>query len=533
MKTKVLTLFVALFLYSGAQLAQVSNYSFTQTLSTYGAANNGSFVGMPMQDDDVTSVNLPFPFTYNGSTYTSVNVCSNGYLSFNSLTGTEYTALSDLSTQEVIAPFSQDIFMGTVILADLSSGSNTLSNCSSVAGFSVGDVILDWSGDFGTINPTITAISGNSIVVNVNATATVPQWDAIGFNGYIKQNLSGSAPNQICEFEYANFTRFAVYDEVINFKVRLYQAGNKIEFVYGNCIVGQDNFPSEVGLKGSSNSDFNSREVGQSNNWSTSTAATLITDVCAFESGKIPSSGQSYMWSAVSCTPPVVTITQSSSSVCAGSSVTLTASGATSYTWSNGATTSVNVVTPTASTNFTVTAGNTATCLATANTSLTVVSLPVLTITPASPTICTGASITIVASGAQTYSWSNGTTNATLVVSPASTTAYSVTGFANTCSGNGVVTVATSPCTGIDKAENDLANYTIYPNPFTSVIRINNPSSAQVEVLVYDALGKQVLTGLADANSQLEIDTNQLEKGIYILHLVTESGTVSKKLIRE
>ncbi len=444
-------------------------------------------------------------------------------------------AKTSVLTTKKMAPLEDKnrIFMGTVILADLSSGSNTLTNCSSVAGFSVGDVLLDWSGDFGTINPTITAISGNSIVVNVNATASVPQLDVFGFNGYIKQNLSGSAPNQICEFEFANFTRFGVYDEVINFKVRLYESGNKIEFVYGNCSVGQDNFPSEVGLKGNSNSDFNSREVGLSNSWSTSTAATLITDVCAFESGKIPAGGQSYMWSAVSCTPPVVTITQSSSSVCAGSSATLTASGAASYTWSNGATTSVNVVSPSVSTNYTLTAGNSATCLTTATASLTVISLPVLTLSPSSPTICTGSSVSIVASGAQTYSWSNGMTSATIMVSPASSTTYTVTGFANTCSSNGLVTVATSPCTGIDEAANALANYPTYPNPFTNELRVINPSALAIKVLMFDALGRQALTESAEAYSQLVIETNQFERGIYILHLVTESGTVSKKLIKE
>lgn len=533
MKTKVLILLTGLLFSSGTHLAQVSNYSFTQTLSTYGAANNGSLVGIPLQDDDVTPVNLPFPFTFNGSTYTTINVCSNGYLSFNTLSGTEYTALSDLSTQEVIAPFSQDIFMGTVILADLSSGSNTLTNCSSVAGFSIGDVLFDWSGDFGTVNPTITAISGNSIVVNVNATASVPQLDVFGFNGYIKQNLSGSAPNQICEFEFANFTRFGIYDEVINFKVRLYQAGNKIEFVYGNCILGQDNFPSEVGLKGSSNSDFNSREVGLTNTWSTSTAATLITDVCAFETGKIPTSGQSYMWSAVSCTPPVINVTQSSNSVCPASQVSLTASGASSYTWSSGSNASVAVVSPSSSSIYTVTAGNTATCVSTATVEVIVVPVPVLILTPPSPTICAGATISVVASGAQSYTWSSGSNSATLVVSPSSTTVYTLTGANSNCSASTLLTVVSSTCTGLNETENELSKHLVYPNPFTSAFSLQNTSKAVSNIYVYDGLGKLVYEGVAEANSTLQVQTNDFERGMYILRIQSESGTESRKLIKE
>jgi len=66
-----------------------------------------------------------------------------------------------------------------------------------------------------------------------------------------------------------------------------------------------------------------------------------------------------------------------------------------------------------------------------------------VTITPSgSTTICTGSSVTLVASGATTYSWSpGGATTSTITVSPNTTTTYTVTGTGACGTGTGTVTV--------------------------------------------------------------------------------------------
>lgn len=531
MKTKLFLFLFALWSIT-AYKAQVSNYSFTQTLSTYGAPNTGSFVGLQFQDDDVTSVNLPFPFTFNGTTYTSVNVCSNGYLSFNTLSGWEYTAISDLATQDVIAPFAQDIFMGTVILGDLTSGSNTITNCSSVAGFSIGDVILDWSGDFGSVNPTVTAVSGSDLVVNVNATGNYPGWDVLNSNGYIKQNVSGTTPNQVCEFEYSHFTRYAIYDEVINFKIRLYENNNKIEFLYGTMIPGTDFTPSEVGLKGSTNTDFKSRTVSSANSWSNSAASTLISDACDFHAGKFPLSGQLYIWAPVTCTPPVVSIVQSNTVICEGSSVTFTASGASSYTWNTGATTSVLAVSPTVSSSYSLVAG-TPSCSSVASVSVQVNANPIVNILASSSVICIGASASFTASGASTYSWSNGASGSVIVVSPSLSSGFTVTGEDSGCSSSATVNLLVSTCTEISAISSELAEVSVFPNPFLTEITVRNSSSRPTKIVLYDALGKVVYEGKAEANSSFTLPCNNFEKGVYILRLESEQGAVSRKLIKE
>ena len=78
---------------------------------------------------------------------------------------------------------------------------------------------------------------------------------------------------------------------------------------------------------------------------------------------------------------------------------------------------------------------------------INVVVNPGPTVTVNSPTISTcGASATLTAAGATTYSWSTSATTNPIVVTPASTTSYTVTGTTSGCTGSAVslVTVSTS-----------------------------------------------------------------------------------------
>ncbi|QHV98734.1 hypothetical protein GJR95_28665, partial [Spirosoma endbachense] len=123
--------------------------------------------------------------------------------------------------------------------------------------------------------------------------------------------------------------------------------------------------------------------------------------------------------------PPSLSITASSASLCGGQTAMLTASGANTYRWSNGATTasiSVSVAGP-----YSVTGTSSGGCSATATTTLT--ASPAPTPSLSSATICAGQSVTLTATGGTSYSFSQGTTNSTgvLVLTPSSTTTISVT----------------------------------------------------------------------------------------------------------
>jgi hypothetical protein len=126
--------------------------------------------------------------------------------------------------------------------------------------------------------------------------------------------------------------------------------------------------------------------------------------------------------------------------LCVGDVATLTANGATSYTWTGGQNTNTLTVTPVATTVYTVTAMNAAGC--THNFPVTVnVNSNTLTVSPAA-VICAGRAATLMATGANSYTWSNGMQFSTFTVSPSSLTIYTVAGTdVNNCRIGGETTV--------------------------------------------------------------------------------------------
>ncbi|MBA6153568.1 T9SS type A sorting domain-containing protein, partial [Gelidibacter maritimus] len=112
-----------------------------------------------------------------------------------------------------------------------------------------------------------------------------------------------------------------------------------------------------------------------------------------------------------------------------GDNVTLTATGATTYKWSNGATGASITVSPSTSRTYTVT-GISNGCEATDTVRVTVTNtVEVVADAGADQSICAGSSATLTATGGATYLWSTGATTESISVSPSSTTTYSVTAY--------------------------------------------------------------------------------------------------------
>ncbi|MDI9338990.1 MAG: T9SS type A sorting domain-containing protein [Sediminibacterium sp.] len=137
---------------------------------------------------------------------------------------------------------------------------------------------------------------------------------------------------------------------------------------------------------------------------------------------------------------PVVAIAGGTAAVCSGNTVNLSASGASTYSWSSGATTSTVSVSPGSTTTYTVIGTNAVSCTNTAVQTVTVNPAPVVSVSGATA-VCAGQSAVLTASGASTYVWSNAATTTTISASPTVTTVYTATGTANGCDGVGSLTV--------------------------------------------------------------------------------------------
>jgi len=127
--------------------------------------------------------------------------------------------------------------------------------------------------------------------------------------------------------------------------------------------------------------------------------------------------------------------------ICYGESVTLTATGAQTYSWSNGVINGV-AFTPNQTTTFTytVTGTNSNGCTGTAQVLVTVNQIPNVQAGP-DQSICSGETITLNATGALNYTWDNGVPNGS-TFNLFATTTYTVIGTnANGCSSSSQKTV--------------------------------------------------------------------------------------------
>ncbi|HWY11788.1 MAG TPA: hypothetical protein VN026_10710, partial [Bacteroidia bacterium] len=158
---------------------------------------------------------------------------------------------------------------------------------------------------------------------------------------------------------------------------------------------------------------------------------------------------------------PVVTAAANPTVICSGSGTTgtLTASGALTYTWMPGALTGATVtVTPAATTNYTVTGTNASGCTNTNTVTLTVTATPTVAVSSPSTTICAGNSTTLNASGATTYTWMPGAlSGASVIVTPVTTTIYTVTGATGTCTDTKTISITVNPSPTVTASAN--------PNP--------------------------------------------------------------------
>lgn len=127
---------------------------------------------------------------------------------------------------------------------------------------------------------------------------------------------------------------------------------------------------------------------------------------------------------------PGIGTTASLATICQGSSSTLTATGASTYTWQPGGLNGSSViVTPTTTTTYTVTGTNAQGCTATAIRTITVNPAPVITGSAAPSIVCPGGTVTLTGTTPSvTWNWQPGNLNGSpVVVNPIVQTTYTVT----------------------------------------------------------------------------------------------------------
>lgn len=208
-------------------------------------------------------------------------------------------------------------------------------------------------------------------------------------------------------------------------------------------------------------------------------------------------------------------VSANSPSVCAGGTTTLTATGATTYTWSTTQAAGSITVNPTANTVYTVTGTDANGCVNSFTTQVTMSAAPVITVN--SSTICSGTTATLTASGVSSYTWSTGSNSSSVTASPSAATVYTVSGNLAGCpvavSQTATITVSALPSVSIAAISSALCNTTGTVNlagspfggTFTGIGIVGNTFSPQAAgtgtfVVSYSYTGANACSGIAHTN---------------------------------
>jgi subtilisin-like proprotein convertase family protein len=283
-------------------------------------------------------------------------------------------------------------------------------------------------------------------------------------------------------------------------------------------------------------------------NWSNSTTTRTITALCAgtYTVTVTDGNGCTSVISrnvTVTVTPLAATLNNVNATcngVCNGTSTAQVTGGVTPYTylWSNGSTANNPTNLCVGANSVTITDANGSTLARTATITQT---SPLVINTSSMPNYnnspnCNGSATANGSGGGvgatYTYNWSNGGTGSTI---------------SNVCHGNYTVTVTSSAgCVasmsvtvsnfvGVDLPEGVLA-FDISPNPHHGrfVVSMSFDKTQNATLQLFAADGKLVYSYLFTAKELRHvIETDQLPSGVYLLRLITDQFTSTKKVVKQ
>lgn len=252
--------------------------------------------------------------------------------------------------------------------------------------------------------------------------------------------------------------------------------------------------------------------------------------------------------------------------ICAGTQITLTASGGANYVWSNGVQNGVPII-PSGDQVYTVTSTSGSGCVATDQVFINVYPLPTIN-AGVDQVVCEGDPVSLSASGGISYNWDNGVSN-TIEFTPThlGDLTYTVTGYdVNNCSNTDQVVVTVNAHSSVTQTASSLNSYIwpvngqtytesgtytsvipntagcdstitlnltldftgieekgttgfkVYPNPVNDVLNVSTLSESNANYLVFDSRGKKVLEGRLHGTEDM-IDLKELSNGAYTLNI--------------
>lgn len=221
--------------------------------------------------------------------------------------------------------------------------------------------------------------------------------------------------------------------------------------------------------------------------------------------------------------------------ICEGSSLILSATGANSYVWDNGAGNDDSVsVTPSAPADYIVTGTAANGCSSTDTVSVDFIPAPVASFTLSGSPAVTFTNMSV---NANSYSWNFGDGSAAETTTSPSHTftadgTYNVTLVAsNECTSDTLIQQVVIIGTGVRSYAS--AEFVVAPNPSNGRFNISFKGSVEESVIrIMDAQGKIVYHEISkDASFEKQVDLSSHAKGVYYLHLTSGKNTYTRHLV--
>ncbi|WP_179334812.1 Ig-like domain-containing protein [Winogradskyella costae] len=236
---------------------------------------------------------------------------------------------------------------------------------------------------------------------------------------------------------------------------------------------------------------------------------------------------------------PVVTIANGESvEILRGDFVTLSAFGANTYRWNNGASQPNIAVSPSITTTYEI-KGFIGECYDEKQVTVNVLNR-VIADAGEDVFACLEEVSTLTASGGDDYIWSTGETTRTIEVSPTETTDYTVTVFNALDFDEATVRVEVGVNCASDSIDEETEiGFDVYPNPVSDIVNVKVFGVLNVsDVNIYDVTGKLVKhSKITNENLEYTITTqigiSSLQSGVYFIKLIGNGRAMTKKLIVE
>ena len=239
--------------------SQISSYTFTQTNGTYQELTTNRTVLATATANTIAGsfdtanwdVTLPFAFTFGSGTHTTCNINSNGFLVFGTVTSAGTSPISAITAYDgAVAAWARDIN--------------------------------------GAFDPS--------------------------FESSVSWEVIGTAPNRAFVVQYKNvrptYSSSAITIHLMNFQIHLSEGSGEIKIVYGsnNAFAGSTTFSStaQIGLRGSTNTDYHNRLNASTLNFNSSTQGTSNSNTQSFSTLStstqgMPTNGLTYTYSPPAC----------------------------------------------------------------------------------------------------------------------------------------------------------------------------------------------------------------------------------------